>query len=314
VPAAQQREIQQRIRTVQSTRKITRAMEMIAASRIVRAQRRVAAARPYAEKITRVVGNLVAGGATDHPLLRTRPRIRRVGLVVLAADRGLAGAYNTNVLRMAERRLRNVPGGGKHGYALFLVGRKAQSYFRYRGYAIHHGWEGMSDAPTYEDARRVAAEVMAAYEAGEVDAVEVVSTQFLSAATQRVTLRRLLPVEGFDGPPGRESAGEEGPRTRYELEPGEPAAILDGLLPRSVEARLLAALLDAAASEHAARQRAMKAATDNADDLVKTLRRVANETRQEQITTEIMEIVGGAEALRSGASPASPAASDHRAE
>jgi F-type H+-transporting ATPase subunit gamma len=198
---------------------------------------------------------------------------------------------------MAERRLRNVPGGGKHGYALFLVGRKAQSYFRYRGYAIHHAWEAMSDAPTYHDARRVADEVMAAYWAGEVDAVEVVSTQFLSAATQRVVLRRLLPVEGFDGPPGPEG-DEPGPRARYELEPGEPAAILDGLLPRYVEARLFEALLDAAASEHAARQRAMKAATDNADDLVKNLSRVANETRQEQITTEIMEIVGAAEALR----------------
>ena len=159
----------------------------------------------------------------------------------------------------------------------------------------------MSDLPTYEDARRVAGEVMEAYEAGIVDVVEVVYTEFLSAATQRPVLRRLLPVEGFDGKDGRGESGGDSPsgaRTAYEFEPVEPAAILDKLLPRYVEARLFAAMLDASASEHAARQRAMKAATDNAGELIKTLTRVANRARQAEITTEIMEIVGGAEALR----------------
>jgi F-type H+-transporting ATPase subunit gamma len=301
MPAAQLREVQQRIRSVQSTKKVTRAMEMIAASRIVKAQRRVVAARPYSEEVTRVIANLARGGAGDHPLLRTRDHLRRFGLVVLTGDRGLAGAYNANILRMAERRLRKMPGGADPGFALFLVGRKAQSYFRYRGYDIRHAHAGMSDTPTYDDARLVAGEVMAAYEDGVVDAVEVIFTQFLSAATQRVALQQLLPVEALHGPPGGTGGAEVRRRAAYEFEPGEPAAILDELVPRYVAARLFAALLDAAASEHAARRRAMKAATDNANDLITTLTRVANETRQAEITTEIMEIVGGAEALRRSA-------------
>jgi F-type H+-transporting ATPase subunit gamma len=288
MPPAQIRQVRRRIRSVESTRKVTRAMGLVATSRILKAQRRLAAARPYFDEISRVVGNVVADGGRDHRLLRTREDIGRIGLVVLAADRGLAGAYNANVLRLAERHLRKA-GSGTAGYALFLVGRKAEAYFRYRGYEIRTTHEGMSDAPAYEDARLVAGEALAAYDAGDVDIVEVVSTQFLSMATQRAVRRRLLPVESFDGHPRA---------TAYELEPGEPAVLLDLLLPRYVEACLFAALLDAAASEHAARQRAMKAASDNAAELVRTLRREANQARQAEITTEIMEIVGGAEALR----------------
>jgi F-type H+-transporting ATPase subunit gamma len=310
---AKLRQVRRRIRSVQSTKKITRAMELIAASRIVKAQQRVAAARPYSEEITKVIANLAATGA-EHPLLAKRDPMAKIGLVVLSADRGLAGSYNSNVIRTGESRLRQFEeeggaGGsgvspGDRGYELFLVGRKAQGYFRFRGYSIKGAYLGMSDTPSYEDARTVAGEVMAAYEAGEVDIVEVAYTQFLSAATQRPVLRRLLPVEGFDGNgeasrgAERSEGGDRDAGTGYEFEPEDPAAILDKLLPRYVEARLFAAMLDASASEHAARQRAMKAATDNADDLIKTLTRVANRARQTEITTEIMEIVGGAEALR----------------
>lgn len=303
---AKLRQVRRRIRTVQSTKKITRAMELIAASRIVKAQQRVAAARPYSEEITKVIGNLAAGGA-DHPLLQTTGAATKLGLIVLTADRGLAGGYNSNVIRVAETRLRKFQLEGGAGYELFCVGRKSQGYFRYRGYSLRGAYLGMSDSPAYEDARTVAGEIMAAYEAGEVDAVEVAYTQFLSASNQRPVLRRLLPVEDFggdDGGPAAASgndAGEHGGKAAYEFEPAEPAAILDKLLPRYIEARLFAAMLDAAASEHAARQRAMKAATDNADELIKTLTRTANRARQAEITTEIMEIVGGAEALRQSA-------------
>ncbi|MDQ1489885.1 MAG: F-type H+-transporting ATPase subunit gamma, partial [Actinomycetota bacterium] len=200
--------------------------------------------------------------------------------------RGLAGAYNANVVRRAEADIRSTDRPAR----LFLVGRKAESHFRHRGYEIHRAYGGMSDSPGPDDAHRLAADVIAAYEQGAVDAVDLVATQFLSLGTQRAAVRRLLPVERFGPQPG--CAGG------YELEPGEPMAILDRLLPRYVEARLFAALLDASASEYAARQRAMKAATDNADDLVTSLRRSANQVRQAEITTEIMEIVGGAEALR----------------
>jgi F-type H+-transporting ATPase subunit gamma len=208
-----------------------------------------------------------------------------MGLVIVGGDRGLAGAYNGNVLRRAESHRATV---GREA-ALFVVGRKAAGHFRYRGDPIQRAYAGLTDRPTYEDARRVAADVLAAFGAGDVDAVDVVTTLFLSVATQRVTLFRLLPVEVV-------AAGGRG--TRYELEPGEPTAILDRLLPRYVEARLFSALLDAAASEHAARQRAMTAATDNADELIKTLTRMSNRVRQTEITTQLVEIVGGAQALR----------------
>jgi F-type H+-transporting ATPase subunit gamma len=294
-----ERILKRRIKSVQSTKKITRAMELIAASRIVRAQQRVAAARPYAEEITKVIENLAAGGAgLAHPLLDERENVGTVGYVVITADRGLAGAYNANVIRLAERSLKRAQNEGKD-YSLILVGKKGEGYFRYRNYKIDASFEGMGDQPTYEDARQVAAKVIEAYEEGRVDRVELVFTRFLSVGSQRPVVHRFIPLDR-DAIEEKTEA-HEGPTADYEFEP-EPSEILSRLLPRYVEARLYSAMLDAAASEHAARQRAMKSATDNAEDLITRLSRQMNRARQDAITTEIMEIVGGAEALRQGKS------------
>jgi F-type H+-transporting ATPase subunit gamma len=303
----QERILRRRIKSIQSTKKITRAMELIAASRIVKAQQRVLAARPYSEQITAVIQNLAAGGAgLDHPLLTPRPDVRKVAYVVITADRGLAGAYNSNVIRAAERALKAEQGQG-HDYSLVLVGRKGQGYFRYRGYRVDAAFSGMSDQPTYENAREVASVVSPMFEAGEVDRVELAYTQFLSAGTQKVVVRPFMPLD--PEVLGVAEGQVSGPTAAYEYEPS-PEAILTRLLPRYAEARLFAAMLDAAASEHAARQRAMKSATDNAEDLIVGLTRVMNRARQDAITTEIMEIVGGAEALaQSGGRPESIAAS-----
>ena len=297
----QERILRRRIRTVQSTKKITRAMELIAASRIVRAQQRVAAARPYSEHVTNVLGNLAAAGAgLSSPLLTPREEIRTVAFVVITGDRGLAGAYNTNVIRAAERSIRRQQELGRE-YGLITIGSKALGYFRYRGYTIDASFTGMTDQPTYEHARQVAAEVSQRFEAGEYDIVELAFTQFLSVGSQRVAVRQFMPLDREAlleaGDAGQGGDGHEGPSAVYEFEPG-PAEILETLLPRYAEARLYAALLEASASEHAARQRAMKSATDNAEDLIVYLTRVMNRARQDAITTEIMEIVGGAEALR----------------
>ncbi|HVM02642.1 MAG TPA: F0F1 ATP synthase subunit gamma [Acidimicrobiales bacterium] len=288
-----ERILRRRIKSVQNTKKITKAMELIAASRIVKAQQRVAAARPYSEQITEVIRSLAAGGADlDHPLLR-QGDVSKVAYVVVTADRGLAGAYNSNVIRAAERDLR-AEGEAGRGYALVLLGRKAESYFRFRGYDIAASFSGMSEQPTYEDARRVAEAVTTPFLEGEFQLVKLVYTQFLSSSSQRVVVRQFMPL---DAEALAEAAGGDGPQAAYEFEP-EPGQILSRLLPRYVEARLFAAMLDAAASEHAARQRAMKSATENAEELIVKLSRVMNRARQDSITTEIMEIVGGAEALR----------------
>ena len=271
-------------------------MELIAASRIVKAQARVHAAVPYADGLTAVVGNLAqAGGGVNHPLLQPRDEIRRVAHVVLTADRGLCGAYNASVLRAAEGELREHSRLGRE-YALIAVGRKAESYFRFRDYRIDATLTGFSDNPSYEDARRIASHVAPRFVDGELDLVQLVYTRFVTAGTQEVVVRPLMPLgeEELDSA----AATAEGPGGGYEFEPS-PAEILDRLLPRYVEARVYAALLNGAASEHAARQRAMKAATDNAEDLIVSLTRVMNRARQDAITTEIMEVVGGAEALRS---------------
>jgi F-type H+-transporting ATPase subunit gamma len=300
VPSGQERILRRRIRSVQSTKKITRAMELIAASRIVKAQQRVEAARPYSEQITAVMGNLAAGGAgLDHPLLQERDPIRKVGFIVISADRGLAGAYNSTVIRAGERALLAHQNEGRD-YELTLSGRKAEGYFRYRGYRIGEAFSGYSEQPSYEDARRVAQAAMERYERGSgeeggVDQVELIYTRFFSVGTQRVVNVRLLPLEKQIL---EDAAGAgDGPQSAYEFEP-DPGQILERLLPRYVEGRVFAAMLDAAASEQAARQRAMKAATDNAEELMKNLSIEANKLRQASITTEIMEIVGGAEALR----------------
>jgi F-type H+-transporting ATPase subunit gamma len=282
-------------------------MELIAASRIVKAQARVHAARPYSDQITEVIRNLASAGGSEvnSPYLKAREE-RRTGFVVLTSDRGLCGAYNSNVLRVAERAIEAERKQGRET-ALVTVGRKGEGYFRFREFDIERSFTGVSDQPTYADAKEIAAAISGPFEAGEVDRIELVYTKFISVGTQEVTQTTLAPLdpsqllaigaadEASDG--GGHSEGEL--KAAYEFEP-EPGAILERLLPRYVEARLFAAQLDAAASEHAARQRAMKAATDNADDLITSLTRTMNRARQEQITTEIMEVVGGAEALRKG--------------
>ena len=291
----QERILRRRIKSVQSTKKITKAMELISASRIMKAQQRVAAAKPYSEQITAVIGNLAAAGAgLSSPLLTERESVRTVAFVCITGDRGLAGGYNGNVLRATERAIGDAKAAGYEPH-LITVGKKARDYFRFRRQPVDAAFIGMSDQPTYENAREVAEAVTSRFEAGEYDRVEIVYTQFLSVASQRVTQRRFMPID----PTALEAQAEGGLSADYEFEPA-PGIILDRLLPRYAEARLFAALLEASASEHAARQRAMKAATDNAEELITKLSRVMNRARQDAITTEIMEIVGGAEALGQG--------------
>jgi F-type H+-transporting ATPase subunit gamma len=293
----QERILRNRIRTVQATKKITRAMELIAASRIVKAQQRVHAAVPYSEQITEVVRHLAAVGATsDSPFLTGRDEERIIGYVIVTADRGLCGGYNSGVLRAAEGEIKEAALAGKD-HLTVAVGRKADSYLRFRGYKLDKTFSGFSDNPSYENAREVAEHMMDLYHQGRVDRVELVYTRFVSAGNQEVVHRPLFPLEPeLVSAQGAGHGAAAGPSADYEYEPS-PSAILDTLVPRYVVARTYAAFLNAAASEHAFRQRAMKAATDNADELIKTLSRIMNRARQDAITTEIMEIVGGAEAL-----------------
>ncbi len=298
----QERALKRRIKSVQSTKKITKAMELISASRIAKAQDRVAAARPYSERITEVIANLAAAGAAgDSPLLNPRDEITTVAYVVVAADRGLAGGYNSAVIRNAERRMAADTDAGRQT-ALITVGKKATGYFRFRGHDIAESFTGFSDAPTYEDARRVAAHVAERFESGEYSEVHLAYTRFLSVGSQISEVVQYMPLESSAIEDAEAEAS--GPSADYEFEP-DPTEILERLLPRYAEARLYAALLDAAASEHAARQRAMKSATENAEDMIVRLGRVMNRARQDAITTEIMEIVGGAEALRQAATSGS---------
>ena len=297
----QERILKGRIAAMQNTKKITRAMELIAGSRIVKAQQRVQAAVPYSEQITEVVKDLAAaGGSSDSPLLQDRSEIKNVCYVVITADRGLCGGYNAGVQRAAEGEIKADVLAGR-GYEIIPVGRKAESYFRFRDYDLGQGFAGFSDAPTYEDARAIGRHVVELYASGHVDKVELVYTRFITPGSQEVVLRPLVPlsVDTVAGGDGKAGTGGDGPTSDYEFEP-DPGTILDTLLPRYVEARVYAALLNAAASEHAFRQRAMKSATDNAEELIRTLSITMNRARQASITTEIMEIVGGAEALGSG--------------
>jgi F-type H+-transporting ATPase subunit gamma len=300
----QERILRGRIRSIQSTKKITRAMELIAASRIVKAQQRVHAAVPYSDKITEVVRDLAAAGAGQgSPLLAGREQVRTTAYVVLAADRGLCGGYNAGVQRAAEGEIKADVASGKD-YRVIPVGRKAEGYFRFRGYQLGQGFSGFTDNPSHNDAKEIGAHVVDLFTSGAVDRVELVYTRFITAGNQEVVLRPLVPldtetVEGGDGRPSTGTGTDAGPKGDYEFEP-DPSSILEALLPSYVEARIYAALLNAAASEHAFRQRAMKSATDNAEELVKTLSRIMNRARQDAITTEIMEIVSGAEALGAG--------------
>jgi len=302
-----ERVLRRRIKSVQSTKKITKAMELIAASRILKAQQRVNAARPYSEQITEVIRNLAAAGAgKGSALLQERDEIRTVAFVAVSADRGLCGGYNTTIIRTVEREMARLQAEGKQT-RLITVGKKATGYFRFRGFPIDDSFVGFSDEPTYEDARQIAEAVVQRFEEGEYDAVEIAYTQFISAGVQRVQLKRFMPLE-TDLVDAAEKA--DGPSADYEFEPG-PGEILDRLLPRYAEARLYAALLEGSASFFAAQQRAMKSATDNAEELITKLSRVMNRARQDAITTEIMEIVSGAEALRGGQSGSSDLLADN---
>jgi F-type H+-transporting ATPase subunit gamma len=293
----QERILRGRIKSMQATKKITRAMELIAGSRIVKAQQRVQAAVPYSEQITEVVKDLSAAGASsDAPLLAGRDEVRTTCYVVLTADRGLCGGYNAGVQRAAEGEIKSDVEQGRD-YKIVPVGRKAEGYFKFRGYELDRAFNGFTDQPSYDDARQIGEHVVELYATGDVDRVELVYTRFISPGSQEVVLRPLVPltqetVVGGDGKAG----SSDGSGGDYEFEP-DPTTILDTLLPRYVEARVYAALLNAAASEHAFRQRAMKSATDNAEELIKNLSIVMNRARQDSITAEIMEIVGGAEAL-----------------
>lgn len=292
----QERILRGRIKSVQATKKITRAMELIAASRIVKAQQRVVAAVPYSDMITEVVRDLSAAGAgSDAPLLAGRSEVKNVCYVVLSADRGLCGGYNSGVLRATEGEIKEDALKGR-GHTVVAVGRKAEGYFRFRGYNIGQSFTGFTDNPTYSIAKEIGEYVTGLYESGQVDRVELVYTRFVSAGSQEVVQRPLVPLDSqvTEGGDGKSETGRD-----YEFEP-TPETILETLLPRYVEARVYAALLNAAASEHAFRQRAMKSATDNAEELIKTLSRIMNRARQDSITTEIMEIVGGAEAMSAG--------------
>ena len=290
-----ERELRRRIDSVQNTKKITRAMELIAATRVVKAQQRAREARPYAEQITTVIENLAAGGAEiDHPLLRKAEKVTRVGVIVISSDRGLAGPYNSSVIRAAERQVQNARSEGAE-YSLIVIGKKARDYFAFRNYKVESFTEGISDNPTYEDARKIAETVAQLFIDNHIDRVELVYTEFLSIGSQKVTTRRFLPLESTETI-ATEGGGDSKNTDSFEFEPS-PEAVLESLLPRYVEARLFGALLESAASEHANRQRAMKSATDNAEELIVKLDREMNRARQDAITTEIMEIIGGAEAL-----------------
>ena len=270
-------------------------MELIAATRVVKAMGRANAARPYASKITSVIEDLAAQGTgVDHPLLREAEQIKTIAYVVITSDRGLAGPYNSAVIRAAEREIMAAQVDGQQ-YRLILIGKKSLDYFRFRNYDVHASFEGMTDNPTYEHARAVAATVREMFEGGEVDQVVLTYQEFVSMGTQRVAVRRFLPLESLDVV-AAEGGGSAEAKAQFEFEPS-PEGVLASLLPRYVESRLFSALLDASASEHANRQRAMKAATDNAEELITKLSRALSRARQDAITTEIMEIVGGAEAL-----------------
>jgi F-type H+-transporting ATPase subunit gamma len=295
VPGGQEQLLRRRIRTVRSTQKITRAMELIAASQIVRAQGRIAGAAPYLTGIADVLAEAAAdAGSTAGRVLGVPESPERVLVIALVADRGLCGAYNANVLRPTERLVRPGASPGVE-YRLVTVGRKAQSFFRFRRIEVETSFSGFTERPAFEDARAIAATVTPPFLDEQVDQVLLISTRFLSAGTQVVETRQLLPLP--------EPAGDDERPTTLgytEFEPESPELLVD-LVPRYVEAAIFGALLEASASEHTARQRAMAAATDNADDLIKTLTRVMNRARQDAITTEIMEIVSGAEALRQSA-------------
>ena len=299
------REYRARIRSVESTKKITRAMELIAASRIIKAQQRAQAAAPYARELTRAVSAVATYSNVEHALTTEPEDPKRAAILIVTSDRGLAGAYSSSVLKEAERLAEKLKGEGKE-VETYVSGRKGVAYFSFRQRPIVQSWTGHSDQPTYEVAREIGDALITAFLAGEdnpdielaegakdVDEVHVVYTRFRSMLVQEPTAVRLLPLEIVEG---EERPAPDEVLPLYEFEPNA-AEVLDALLPRYVQSRIYFALLQAAASELAARQRAMKSATDNAEELIKKYTRIANQARQAGITQEISEIVGGVNAL-----------------
>ncbi|GAA4719277.1 F0F1 ATP synthase subunit gamma [Pedococcus ginsenosidimutans] len=293
---AQMRVYRQRIRSVQATKKITRAMELIAASRVVKAQQRVRESSPYARALTRAVSAVATFSNVDHPLTTESAEVRRAAVLVVTSDRGLAGAYSSSVIKESERLIAELRGEGKE-VVPYLVGRKAVGFYRFRKREFAAEWTGFTDQPTFDVAREIGEELVAAfnrpYEDGGADEVHIVFTRFVNMVNQEPDVIRMLPLEVVEG---EEPPAEDDVLPLYEFEPGAEQ-VLDALLPKYVTARIYNCLLQAAASELAARQKAMKSATDNAEELIKKYTRLANQARQAEITQEISEIVGGASAL-----------------
>ncbi|MFK3984907.1 F0F1 ATP synthase subunit gamma [Micromonospora sp. NPDC050397] len=308
--AAQVRVLRQRIRSAKSMKKITKAMELVATSRIAKAQARVAASLPYAQAITGVLTALASNAAIDHPLLTARPRVRRAGVLVVTSDRGLAGGYSSNAIKTAESLLARLRNDGKEP-VLYVIGRKGVGFYKFRGRQVAASWTGFSEQPTFADAREVGETLIKAFTHGAddegagagldgvlgVDELHIVYTEFKSLMTQNPITRIIGPMEVEDRP--RSEA--QGLLPAYEFEP-EAEALLDALLPKYINTRIYAALIESAASESAARRRAMKSATDNAEDMIGRYTREMNSARQAGITQEISEIVGGANALAASGS------------
>ncbi|GAA4248276.1 F0F1 ATP synthase subunit gamma [Dactylosporangium darangshiense] len=305
--AGQVQALRRRIRTVKSTKKITKAQELVATSRIGKAQERVAAALPYADAITGVLTALASNSNVDHPLLVPRKQVHRAGVLVVTSDRGLCGGYNANAIRTAEQLISKLRQDGKQ-VALYVAGRKGVAYYRFRGREIAGSWTGFSEQPRYDNAAEIGETLIEAFVNGADDSLEgpgpdgvlgvdelyMVNTQFRSLMTQSPVARIVAPMEV-------EEHEVSGPLPAYEFEP-EAEQLLQSLLPKYINTRIFAALLDSAASESAARRRAMKSASDNADDLLKRYTREMNSARQAAITQEISEIVGGANALAAAGS------------
>jgi F-type H+-transporting ATPase subunit gamma len=294
---AQLRVYKRRIKSVTATKKITKAMEMIAASRVVKAQRKVAASTPYATELTRAVTAVGTGSNTKHPLTTEAEQPTRTAVLLLTSDRGLAGAFNSNAIKAAEQLTARLEAEGKE-VDTYIVGRRGLSHYNFRERKVVESWSGFTDEPTYADAKRVAAPLIEAIEKetaeGGVDELHIVYTEFISMMTQTAIDGRLLPLSLEEVAEEKPAKGEILPL--YDFEPSAED-VLDALLPRYVESRIYNAMLQSAASKHAATRRAMKSATDNAGDLINSLSRLANAARQAEITQEISEIVGGTAAL-----------------
>lgn len=295
---AQLRVYRQKIRSAQTMKKVTRAMELISTSRIVKARARMAESNPYSRAVTQAVSAVAAYTDIDHILVTEREQVRRAAVVVFTSDRGLNGAFSSSVLKQAEELTTLLKGQGKE-VVYYLVGRKAQGYFAFRERPSEQQWTGTTDQPRFETAQEIGQELVERFtrpfEEGGVEEIHIIYNRFVSMVTQAPTVVRLLPLEVVEGV---EEPGDDALLPLYDFEP-DTESVLHALLPVYIEARLFNAMLHSAASEHAARQRAMKSATDNADKLVRDYTRLANNARQAEITQQISEIVGGADALAS---------------